>query len=87
VAGPRRLFTGFPVQPNGFLSVDLSPAASNEAAFNPREKNDGTCGRNKVNLPRVTKRDAARVTTSGKRIAQEILTSRVQEVVGPKAQA
>ena len=86
VAGPRRPLTDFPVQPNGCLSLGLSPTTSNDAAFDPRKFADRTWRPREVNLPSVPKADAPGVATTGERISEEILAPYVEEVVYAEAQ-
>lgn len=86
MAGPRRPLTDFPVQPNGFISVDLISNDFNEAAFNPRKSGNSSFVLSQVNLPRVTVAQPACVPASWKRIPQQILAAHIEKVIHSKAQ-
>ena len=49
-----------------------------EAAFDPRKNENSSFGPGEVKLPRVAVTEAARVTTPGKRKAQQIVTAHVE---------
>ena len=59
----------------------------NEAAFDPRKNANRTLGRREVNLPGVTVAQSSGVPAPGKWITQQILPSRIEQVIDSKAQA
>lgn len=58
-----------------------------EAAFNPRKRRNRTVSGTKVNLPRVPIAQPPCIAASGKRIADQVLATHVENVIHTKAQA